>query len=83
MLKITKSTTVTGYSVIGGVNVVSLYANISQDGNADNISTSILDKNLFMANKTVCRKDMNDFQDEVDVIVEQLTKKETNIETSK
>lgn len=78
MLKTIKSTTLNGYSTVEGVNVVSLYANISQEGNADNISTSILDKDLFTANKSVCRKDMNDFQDLVDSVVEELSNTDAN-----
>ena len=73
MLKTTKSTTLTGQSVIA-VNgtdtiVVSMSANISENGNYPSISKTIQNKELYLTNKDVCREDISAFDDVVDSVI--------------
>lgn len=63
MLKTTKSTSLTGSSMIDGQQAVYLNANITTEtaGNTS-INQSITNQDLYRANLTECRKDINDFQ---------------------
>ncbi len=66
MLKIDKSITISGKSMIGEKPIVYMNANISTDGNSNaNINASIADESLYSANKEECRKDITEFQNEV------------------
>lgn len=68
MLTTVKSTTLTGQSKITTeereVVVVSLSANINETGTS-NIVTTIVNKELYEANKTTCREDIDEFTKEV------------------
>lgn len=69
MLETKKSTTLTGIiSIKDGETekqVVYLNANISADSGNDNISQTIQDKALYVANKVEIRKDVAEFTKEV------------------
>lgn len=66
MLKINKSINVNGYSEINGVQVAYMSAVISTDGNSNaNKNVSIVNQELYNANKTEVRKDINEFSNEV------------------
>ena len=66
MLKITKSITLNGTSTIPvdeksiEIPVVSMNANISENGNS-NINTVIINKELYESNKSTCRADIDAF----------------------
>lgn len=66
MLKITKSITLNGTSTIPvdekniEIPVVSMNANISENGNS-NINTVIINKELYESNKSTCRADIDEF----------------------
>lgn len=64
MLEIVKSMTLNGVSKIKGQPVAYLNATISTDGNgSSNVNQSIANKELYEANKTQVRKDMDQFKD--------------------
>lgn len=66
MLNVSKSITVTGQSVINGSQVVAMSATISTDGNNNaNIVKTIINQELYTANKTAVREDMEKFEEEV------------------
>lgn len=66
MLETNKTTTLSGYSKINGQSVVYLNANITTESTGNtSISQSIQNQELYKANLTECRKDINDFQDQV------------------
>lgn len=66
MLTAKKSTKLTGTSMIDGQQAVYLAADITIEtaGNAT-INQSITNQDLYRANLTECRKDINDFQAKV------------------
>ena len=65
-LKITKSTSLQGQSVVDGQTVIYLSASISTDnlGNST-VSQSIQNQELYAANKAACRADIAEFQNAV------------------
>lgn len=65
-LKLTKSTTLNGESIIDGITVVTLLATISAEtaGNTY-ITQNIINQDIYNANKRKVRKDMSEFQDAV------------------
>lgn len=73
MLKTTKSTTLTGQSVItvNGVDiiVVSMSANVSENGSYPSISKTIQNKEVYLSNKDDCREDIAAFDDVVDSVI--------------
>lgn len=73
MLKTMRSTTLTGQSMItvGGTDalVVSMNANVAENGNCPSVSKTIQNKELYLANKEACRADMAAFDDVVDTLV--------------
>lgn len=71
MLKTNRSTTLNGQSVIKDVNgteqqVVSMSAIVAENGGIPNKSVDIQNRELYLANKSDCRKDMADFDDIID-----------------
>ena len=73
MLKVSKSISVTGSSVVS-VNgedkvVMTMNANIREDGSV-NASSYIQDRDLYRTYKTDVRKDENEFDDYVDTLLE-------------
>lgn len=65
-LKITKSTSLQGQSVVDGQTVIYLSASISIEnlGNST-VSQSIQNQELYAANKAACRADIAEFQNAV------------------
>lgn len=73
MLQTTKSVTISGQSIIEneGVQstVVVMNANISENGEYSSASRTIQNKELYIANKAVCKEDISKFDDMVDEYV--------------
>lgn len=68
MLKISKSIAISGRSMVDDKQVATFNANIYEanvSGGSDNINMIITDRDLYDANKTVVRKDLQDFQTKV------------------
>lgn len=65
-LKITKSTSLQGQSVVDGQTVIYLSASISTEnlGNST-VSQSIQNQELYSANRVQCRQDIEEFQNYV------------------
>lgn len=64
-LRKTKSTTLTGESIIDGVTVVRMTASLSTNGGNDYVNQSVLSVDKYNANKRDVRKDISSFQDYV------------------
>ena len=65
MLKTSKSIAISGRSMVDDKQVATFNANIYEanvSGGSDNINMIITDRDLYDANKTVVRKDLQDFQ---------------------
>lgn len=72
MLETRKSVTLNGTSQISNENgnkivVVSMSANIAKEGNS-NIVTTVINQDLYEANKEECRADIDAFTNEVRTI---------------
>lgn len=66
MLKTNKSISLTGESIIEGVQVVYMMANISTNGSNNGTTTkTITNKDLYKTNLTAVRDDMDAFDKEV------------------
>lgn len=64
MLKTTKIINLNGESKIGEQVAATMYATLSTNGSGnENINKTILNQELYSANKTEIRKDMRDFED--------------------
>lgn len=64
MLNTNQAITLSGQSTINGTVAVNFYATIG--GNTqDNFSSTIVNKELYEANKDECKKDIADFQSKV------------------
>lgn len=61
----TKSTSLTGESIIDGVTVVRMTASLSTNGGSDYVNQSVLNVDKYNANKRDVRKDIATFQDYV------------------
>lgn len=72
MLKTTKSTTLTGQSMIDNQQAVYYSASISDNGGNSNISQAITNQEVYDANKAECRTDFREFQDAVWAIEDEL-----------
>lgn len=65
-LKLNKSTSLQGESVIDGVTVVTLIATItSETAGSTYISQNIINQDVYNSNKGAVRKDIAEFQDAV------------------
>lgn len=71
-LKTTKSTTLTGQSMIDNQQAVYYSASISDNVGNSTISQSITNQDLYDANKAECRADFREFQDAVWSIEDEL-----------
>ena len=73
MLQTTKSIAISGQSVVENkgmsTTVVLMSANINENGEYSSISRTIQDKELYVANKTICKEDISKFDDMVDEYV--------------
>ena len=65
MLKVTKSISLKGNSMIDDKPVVYMTANVSTEGGTTSHSYSVQDKALYEANKEQCRQDMAEFDQKV------------------
>ena len=68
MLKTSKSIAISGRSMVDDKQVATFNANIYEanvSGGSDNINMIITDRDFYDANKTVVRKDLQDFQTKV------------------
>lgn len=68
MLKTSKSIAISGRSMVDDKQVATFNANVYEanvSGGSDNINMIITDRDLYDANKTVVRKDLQDFQTKV------------------
>ena len=75
MLKINKNISLSGTSAVNGVQVIYMSASISTDGsNNANANKTISNQALYNANKVECRKDMDDFDNEVYEVEDQIAK---------
>lgn len=73
MLKINKTINISATSEIEGQAVVYMNASISTDGNSNaNINKSIANQELYNANKTAVRADINTFETEVYKVEDEL-----------
>lgn len=73
MLKINKSINLQGQSVINGETVISLNANITQDGvGSTSINQHVMNSKLYTENKNECRNDSQRFQEAVWKVEDQL-----------
>ena len=68
MLKTNKSISISGRSMVDDKQVATFNANIYEtntSGGSDNINMIITDRDLYDKNKSVVRKDLQDFQTKV------------------
>lgn len=65
MLRKTKSTSLTGESVINGTTVVRMTASLSAKGGSDSLNQYVQNVDLYNQNKQQVRKDIADFQEYV------------------
>lgn len=66
MLKTNKATSLTGEISIEGVVTVTLQANITNETSGNTyINQSIINQDVYNANREVCRKEISDFKDKV------------------
>lgn len=73
MLNINKNITLSGTSVIDGVQVAYMSASISTDGgNGANVNKTIVNQELYNANKVAVRADIAGFEQEVYKVEDEL-----------
>lgn len=78
-LSTTKKVTLTGSSQIGGTTVVSLNAAVgTDDSSTGTVTQSIINSELYAANKTEVRKDISDFQNAVYDLQDSMSAKPTD-----
>lgn len=82
MLTTTKKINLSGTSNINGSQAVFLSAQLSTDGSSNgSVSINITNDEIYKTNKTECRKDISDFQNQVYNLQDEL-EAEQNKETS-
>ena len=75
MLNVSKNITLSGTSVIEGVQVAYMSASISTDGgNGANINKTITNQEVYNANKVAVRSDIAEFENKVYEIEDELSK---------
>ncbi|MDO7795601.1 hypothetical protein ACQ7C6_10890 [Lactiplantibacillus plantarum] len=77
MLKTSKSITLSGQSMVGNNQVSSFSANINSDNGSSNITSSVMNQELYDANKTEVRKDLADFTSAVYEVEDQMNAEAT------
>lgn len=78
MLTVNKNITLSGTSVIDGVQVVYMSASISTDGGTGaNVNKTITNQELYNANKTQIRADIAEFEQEVYKVEDELLETKT------
>lgn len=68
MLSITKTTNLSGTSVINGQSAMTMYAAIPETGSLT-ISQTITNKELYLANQTQCDNDYENFKSKVNKLL--------------
>lgn len=68
MLSITKTTNLSGTSVINGQSAMTMYATVPETGSLT-ISQTITNKELYLANQTQCDNDYENFKSEVNKLL--------------
>lgn len=68
MLSITKTTNLSGTSVINGQSVMTMYASVPENGSLT-ISQTVTNKELYLANQTQCDNDYENFKLEVNKLL--------------
>ena len=68
MLSITKTTNLSGTSVINGQSAMTMYAAVPETGSLT-ISQTITNKELYLANQTQCDNDYENFKLEVNKLL--------------
>lgn len=68
MLSITKTTNLSGTSVIDGQTAMTMYAAVPETGSLT-ISQTITNKELYLANQTQCDADYENFKAEVNKLL--------------
>ena len=81
MLKTNKSITLSGQSFVNGTQVASYSANINSESGSSNINSSIINQELYDANKVDVRKDLSDFTTKVYEVEDQLDSEDTTDST--
>lgn len=77
MLNINKNITLSGTSVIDGVQVAYMSASISTDGgNGANVNKTITNQEVYNANKVQVRADIAEFENKVYEVEDELSKVE-------
>ena len=79
MLSITKTTNLSGTSVINGQSAMTMYAAVPETGSLT-ISQTITNKELYLANQTQCDADYENFKAEVNKLLkneQQITNSDT------
>lgn len=75
MLNVSKNITLSGTSVIEGVQVAYMSASISTDGgNGANVNKTITNQEVYNANKVAVRADIAEFGNKVYEIEDELSK---------
>lgn len=75
MLNVSKNITLSGTSVIEGVQVAYMSASISTDGgNGANVNKTITNQEVYNANKVDVRADIAEFENKVYEIEDELSK---------
>lgn len=77
MLKTSKSITLSGQSFINGTQAANYTANISSENGATNISSSVINQDVYDGNKVEVRKDLSDFTAKVYEVEDQLSSETT------
>nr|DAR11139.1 MAG TPA: hypothetical protein [Bacteriophage sp.] len=68
MLSITRTTNLSGTSVINGQSAMTMYAAVPETGSLT-ISQTITNKELYLANQTQCDNDYENFKAEVNKLL--------------
>ena len=74
MLELNKNISLTGTSIIEGVQVAYMNATISSDGGGANVNKTITNQEVYNANKVQVRADIAAFEQEVYKVEDELTK---------
>lgn len=77
MLSITKTTNLSGTSVINGQSAMTMYAAIPETGSLT-ISQTITNKELYLANQAQCDNDYENFKSEVNKLLQVSTDNQVN-----
>ncbi|ETY74764.1 hypothetical protein LFAB_05305 [Lactiplantibacillus fabifermentans T30PCM01] len=83
MLKTSKSITLSGQSYISGTQVANYSANINSDSGSSNINSSVINQDIYDANKKEVRQDLADFTTAVYEVEDQMDSETTTTDSTK